>query len=111
MGELEAARQHAQACLAVAERLRDRFWLASAFWANEIVCRLSGDFQGALTFNDRGLSLLPGDPRLLGTRALTEFELGDYDAGRSHVEELLEATRLATPGPSCRRWCPEGISG
>jgi len=77
-GDLATARTHARAGLALAERLRDRFWLASMLWANEIICRLEGDFQTAIAFNERGLVLLPRDPRLLGTRSLMEFEISGY---------------------------------
>ncbi len=93
MGDLELARLHANACLVVAERMRDRFWLASALWANEIVSRLKGDFQNAFDFNDRGLTMLPRDPRLLGTRALTEFEVGQFERGEAFLQRLLDAER------------------
>ena len=40
------------------------------------------------------------DPRLLGTRAVLEYGTGDFGQGEDHQQQLLEAMRLATPGPS-----------
>ena len=98
--DLEAVRPHATAMLAVAERLRDRYWLASAFWVNERVCSLGGDWQAARDFSNRGLSALSTDPRLLGTRAVLEYGMGDFGQGEAHQQQLMWAMRLATPGPS-----------
>ena len=97
-GDLEVADLHADAYLAVAERLRHRFFLGSALWAKEILCRLRGDFAAARGFNDRGLAFLPRDPRLLGTRALMEFETGDTDQGKVYLQQLLEVEGAAAGG-------------
>ena len=55
-GELNQSRQHAVAMLIVAERLRDRFWLASAHNFNANLCYLIGDWQAGRQFSDRGLA-------------------------------------------------------
>ena len=102
-GELAPAQLHAVKCLGLAEGLRDRFWTASALWANEIVNRLQGRFQAAIDFNERGLQLSPRDPRLLGTRALMEFEIGETEAGRGHVERLIELEKATSDGRAFER--------
>ncbi len=51
----EIALSPAEKMLVGAEKVRDRFWLASAIWSNEVVYRLKGDWAGARNFSDRGL--------------------------------------------------------
>ena len=85
--------------LSAAESLRDRYWLATALWLNEIACIYTGDWQAAREFNQRGLSVSPSDTRLLGTRMLLEHEIGDGIEGHGYLGRLLEALRLVTPGP------------
>jgi DNA-binding CsgD family transcriptional regulator/RecA/RadA recombinase len=99
-GDVERARQHAAASLVAAERLRDRYWLVFGLWRNETVCRTKGDWRAACNFNDRGLAVLPMDPRLLGTRVLLEYEVGDFGQGEVYLGRLLEAIHLVPPGPT-----------
>ena len=98
-GDLDGARKHAAAMLALAEKLRDRLWLASAHWMNETVCWLGGDWKAAREFSDRGLAVSSRDWRLLWTRALLEYEVGDFGQGGAHLERLLEVARLSPSGP------------
>ncbi|MFQ6027699.1 MAG: serine/threonine-protein kinase PknK [Dehalococcoidia bacterium] len=100
VADSEEAHYHAGAALAVAERLRDRTWLVFALWSNETLCRLQGDWQAARELSDRGLAVAPREPRLLGFRALLEYEVGDFAAGEIYLERLLEAMRLSSPGPT-----------
>jgi len=100
VGDAEGAIYHAEAALAVAERLRDRTWLIFALWSNETLCRLRGDWQAAREFSDRGLAIAPREPRLLGFRTLLEYEVGDFAAGETYLDKLLEAMRLSSPGPT-----------
>ena len=51
--------------LVAGEKVRDRFWLASALWSNEVVYRLKGDWAGARHYSDRGLFISPTYPRIL----------------------------------------------
>jgi len=103
MGEAARSQKHAAESLVLAEGLRDRFWTASALWAVEIVNRLQGRFQDAIDSNERGLQLSPRDPRLLGTRALMEFEIGEVVAGRGHVERLVELEEATSDGRAFER--------
>jgi len=98
-GELEQARQHALPMLEGAERLRDRFWLSSALNTNGFLCSSIGDWRSAREFSDRGLAASPGDYRNLARRAVFEYEVGDFDQGRVHLDRLLEIMRLTPPGP------------
>ena len=100
VGDLEGVRRHASACLAVAERLRHRYWLASALWRSENVASLEGGWQAGRDFSERGLAVLPSDSRLLFTRVLLEYQVGDFSQGNVFLERLLEAMRLNAPGPS-----------
>jgi len=58
------------------------------------------DCQAAREFSDRGLAVAPQEPRLLGFRTLLEYEVGDFAAGESYLETLMEAMRLSSPGPT-----------
>ena len=100
VGEPEGAKLHASASLSAAEILRDRFWLATALWQNEMCSIFGGDWQAAKEFNDRGLSVSPSDTRLLATRMLVEHEAGNASQGQEYLERLVEALRRVTPGPT-----------
>ena len=99
-GELEEAKQQAMDLLAVAERTRDRFWLAAALMRNVLASSFNGDWRAAREFSDRGLTLasqhLPG----LASRIFLEYEVGDFSQGEHYLEELLEVTRQTMPGPT-----------
>ncbi len=106
-GSPERAQGHATAGLEVAETLRDRFWLASTLWANEIVSRLRGELKAAREFSDRGLAAGSKDPRLLATRMLYGIRDGRPYAGRvplgaaagNHRPNRPRAdTRVCSPG-------------
>ena len=97
VGDLEGARPHASAILASAERLRDRFWLANAFLCHELLSRLHGDWRVARDYSDRGLSVSPVDTRLLASRVLMEYELGEFDRGQRFLDQFLEVMRDVPP--------------
>ena len=100
LGDPESARLHANQMVASTEKLHERFFLCVALWAQETIARLTGDMQLARDFNERGLRVSPLEPRLLFTRALLEYELGEFAQGRSYIERLLESMRLTSPGPT-----------
>ena len=99
-GEVEGARLHSTANQTLAERLRDRVSVAHAFWPSEIVSYLEGDWRAAREFSDKGLAVLPMDPRLLMNRVPLEYQVGDFGQGEAHLERLLEAINLTPPGPT-----------
>ena len=94
-GDREEARAHSAAALAQAEKLRERFWLATARWNNAMLSILAGDWQAARELGDAE----PTDTRHLGSRTLVEYQVGDLDEGHARAERLLEAIRVTAPGP------------
>ena len=100
IGDLEGARRHSTALLALARRLRDRQLLAIAFSANQRLCLLQGEWDSARDYIDGGLALLPKEVRLLAGRATLEYQTGDFGQGRSYLDRLLESVRLNPPGPT-----------
>ena len=100
LGDLHAARLHATIALEMAEKLRDRYWIATALWMNEIVSRLAGDLPAAFSFSDRGLAVQSGDARLIGTRVLLEYEFGSIEQGEVYMARLQDAARSTAPGPT-----------
>lgn len=99
IGDSERAQPHAAEMLSAAVRLRDRYQQATAHWFNEMASIYKGDWQAAKDSSERGLSVSPSDTRLLGTRMLTEREVGNTTEGHRYLEQLVEALRLVTPGP------------
>ncbi|MCH8988136.1 MAG: AAA family ATPase [Chloroflexi bacterium] len=99
MGESKRAQPHLSAILSTAESLRDRYWLSTGLWFNERASFYQGDWQAAKDFSERGLSVSPSDTRLLGTRMLMEYEVGNVIDGHGYLEQLLGAIHLVPPGP------------
>ena len=100
IGNSERAKIHAEAGLAAAELLRDRFWLASTLWAGETVSRLGGQWSVARDFSDRGLADVYNDSRLLATRMLTDYETGNQTQARASSKRLVESMRSIPPQPT-----------
>jgi tetratricopeptide (TPR) repeat protein len=100
MGEREQVRSHTAEALAVAERLRDRWWLASASFDNARLSAYEGDWQAARRMSDVSSAAQPRDPRPLAIRALLEYEVGDFVEGAARLERLCQVTRgVQPPGP------------
>jgi len=100
MGDLEGAASHATAMLRSAERSGIRAWQTNAMEANENVSSAKGDWKIAREYTDQGLSVDPGHTNLLGSRALLEYQVGDFDAGEAYLERLLENIQRNQPEPS-----------
>ncbi|MCI0877661.1 MAG: hypothetical protein J4N78_02150, partial [Chloroflexi bacterium] len=80
-GNSEDARLHASAGLDRAERPHHRWWLTTTLWGNQTVSQLVGDWRDAREFGDRGLAAAPNDLRMVGNRALLEYEAGRDEHG------------------------------
>jgi tetratricopeptide (TPR) repeat protein len=97
-GDLPSARVHATVSLELADRLRERYWLATArvnsFWLDY----LEGDWEAARRLSDAGLRLQPRDARNLGLRTLLEHQLGEAAEGEAFLERLLDAMQVTAPG-------------
>ena len=81
LGELEEAEQQAKDLLAVAERIRDRFWLAASLRSNALVSSFNGDWRAAREFSDRGITLAPQHLPGIAGRILLEYEVGEFSQG------------------------------
>ena len=95
-GEVDAARQHASACLALARRSRTRSSIVSALLVNGLISRFQGDWAGGRRYVDEGLALDPYELRLLWNRGLLEYTAGEFEQGASYLERLLEVRRMRT---------------
>jgi DNA-binding SARP family transcriptional activator len=99
-GERERARSFVSPALARAEQLRERWWLTSTSFNNEVICLYEGDWQTAREMSELGLAADPRDPRHLALRAVLESRLGDDDAADAYLDRLRElALESAPPGP------------
>lgn len=100
IGDSERAGLHATASLVQAKRLHHRYLLASVLFTNEMLSRSKGDWRTARDFSDCGLAVAPYNSRLLRSRVMLEYELGDFGQGEAYLERLLEAVRRTPAGPS-----------
>jgi tetratricopeptide (TPR) repeat protein len=100
MGDFEGTRLHAAAMLAPAERLGNHAEITSALWANENLYRLEGNWQVAHDFSNRSLAMSPVDPRLLSSRAVLEYQVGEFVQGEAYLRRLLEVVPLTPAGPN-----------
>jgi len=98
-GEPEAAQRHASDMLSTAKNIRDRYWLATAQWILEMASIYKGDWHLVRNINEPALLEYPSDNRLLGTRMLMEYEIGNEAEGRLIKEQLFETLRQVSPGP------------
>ena len=105
-GDLRGAKPILEGMRDLAEKLRDRPWLASAFYLSAQVSIYEGEWRSARHFSDRALAVLPMDCRCLTTRMQLEFELGESDQGEAHLERILDTMRLTPPGPNLEHMSP-----
>ena len=99
-GDADRARSHAPAVFSIAKRLGDSYRLASALWLNELVCNYEGDWQGAKEFSDQGLRLAPSDTRLISSRMVQEYQVGNIAGADEYMERLVESHRTMVPAPT-----------
>jgi tetratricopeptide (TPR) repeat protein len=88
-GHPEQASQHALEFLSLAERFRDHGVLSTAYWLNGVIARMKGDWDEARRFTDIAFDWSPGDGRVLGTRIVMEFDLGENADGESFLNESV----------------------
>jgi len=100
LGELAEARVHAEAALALAERLHHRNWLTIVLRINQTLHQLVGDWTPAREFSDRGLILSPRFSPLLFNRLILEYEVGDWNLGQELLERLMEVMEASPPSPT-----------
>jgi tetratricopeptide (TPR) repeat protein len=105
-GSLQFAGHHVSPMLTLAGQLNDKYWLATAFAANERQARLLGQWGKAREFSEAGLSSSPEDVRLLGPRALMEHELGNEPDRETFLDRYLKSAGLAAPGTTAEQAAP-----
>ena len=110
MGGGGAVQQHALAALALAEKMRDRYWLAQAFGtATRLYCHL-GEWTRARDFSDRGLAAAPQDNVILSHRVLLDYQVGDFGPGAIYLERVLETIpKVVTGRPGTQYTLPAQI--
>ncbi len=99
-GNPEAARYHAAAVMAPAQKVGDRFSTLNAFLLNIRLAMLSGDWVVARRFSGQAMATAPLDARLLFNQIMLEYQVGDLDQGEVYIERLLEVMQITTPGPN-----------
>ena len=102
-GETERVGPHAEAAVAIAEKIRDRSLWSRAAWANEFTPTATGDWETARSHNDHALSVLSSDARPLNSRILLEYEVGAFDKGEVFLERLLDLMQTTPSGPTVER--------
>ena len=96
MGNLGEARLHAEAYLALADRLRIIGSRVLALVYNATLSALAGDWQSARAFHERAEAINPQHP-YLSLRASLEYQAGDLAEGEAHLEQAVEVMRSRTP--------------
>ena len=99
-GHREAAWWHVSEGIILAEKLRDRLLLCGTLYRVAWVAGSEGDWQTVRDVSDQGLELLPMDPRLLATRTLVEYQLGEFEQGATYLQRSLEVMHQVEPGPT-----------
>ncbi len=101
LGDLDSAGPHSKALLEHTERYPPSTSnLGYTLLLNDLVARLSGAYSEARQFNDQGLANSPKDCRLLYSRTLLEFQMGEFSQGEVYLERLLDVLRSSPPGPT-----------
>jgi tetratricopeptide (TPR) repeat protein len=95
LGDLPSAIQKARVGLAT--QVRDCYSLSSMLWINEFVSEFQGDWEAARHYSDRGLAVAPSDQRLLCTRAVLEYQVGEFSQGEVYLGRLLESIFQTPP--------------
>ena len=100
LGRPEEAGAQAATAMASAERLRERYWLATSALHNAIPAAALGRWSVALEHIDRALAARPFDARTTGLRAFVRYQVGDDARGAEDLERLRDlADRVPPPGP------------
>ncbi len=99
LGDFQGGQLDASELLSVADQIGDRFWLGMACRANQDAAHLLGNWHTARDYSDRALAVSPMEPRVVCTRAMLEYESGDFSQGQSYLERLIDLMELTPSGP------------
>jgi hypothetical protein len=99
-GERQGVAAHTAAGFALAQKVRDRWSVASAGFDVARLAIYEGDWETARLMSELGSTAQPRDPRALAMRALVEYESGNFDAGAPYLARLQEVSETRpAPGP------------
>jgi tetratricopeptide (TPR) repeat protein len=99
LGCLPEAQRHSEAMLRLSERLRNRGFLAHALFMNSSLAQSVGDWKVARELSQRGLEVAPEFGWLLTRGVMLEYQTGDFEAGETFLQRLLDLMRQTPPGP------------
>lgn len=97
---LDVAQRHADACRALAERLRSPYGMASAATAQAQVAVSRGDWGEAMAAIGWGLEAGRPDERLLALASSIAFTQGDTEVARGYLQRLANQASNIPPGPN-----------
>jgi len=100
LGDSSEGERYIEKSIIAAERLRHHFYLGRSL---NHMCFLSyrkGAWQAARDYSNRGLVASPRETRLLHTRMILEYEVGNAGEGDTYLQRLLQVMRLTAPGPA-----------
>ena len=100
LGNLPELKRQAAAIMEPAERLRDRYWLATAFSTVAFPLMRQGDWDSAKEANQRGLDLMPLDPRILFSQIIAETQAGNQSDAEAYLERLEDVVLQSAAGPN-----------
>jgi DNA-binding CsgD family transcriptional regulator/tetratricopeptide (TPR) repeat protein len=100
LGDLSSATHQAKVGLAIAEQLRDCNCLSVMLLSNALVSELQGNWAAARHYSDRGLAVAPSDQRLIGHRAVLEYQVGEFSQSEAYLRQLLDSILQTPPGPT-----------
>ncbi|MFQ6030434.1 MAG: hypothetical protein ACE5Q6_23415, partial [Dehalococcoidia bacterium] len=90
IGDLQRAKEQAEAALPPAEKSRHPVMLAVACGANESVARVSGDFESAKRFTERGLAVSPWDIAIFHSQIVSGALVGDLPKIQECIDQSYE---------------------
>jgi tetratricopeptide (TPR) repeat protein len=99
LGDSKNAVEHAEAALALAERLNARPWLASVLRCGVNLYRFLGDWDRARELASRNLTLEFNFVPLLKELVSLEYELGEFEQGETYLKQMQEVMRRTPPHP------------
>jgi ATP/maltotriose-dependent transcriptional regulator MalT len=101
LGEGKNAEEHAKAALALAERLRSRYWLSVVLRNCINLYHFLGDWRQARELVSRHIAVDSNYAPLLKELVWLEYELGEFEQGEAYLKRMQEIMRQTSlsPGP------------
>ena len=100
LGDPSEGERYIEKSIAAAERLRHHFYLGRSLNQMCFLSYRKGEWQAARDYSNRGLAASPRETRLLHTRMILEYEVGNSSEGDTYLQRLLQVMRLTAPGPA-----------